>query len=193
MFLCAVSLLVLTAWIGLGLTRLSVFERIPRLGFAAPPPSWPAVVAVIPARDEAATIGAVVGAHVACDYPGAFSAIIVDDGSSDHTAALARRAAPRRGARAPSRSSRLRRSRKAGQESSPGLRRKRMEPHSVALSPDRAPLRPDAVEDVSFAGGGVFLHADDRLLRDRRRARKGRPLERPHLSSVIIGLAKSRD
>lgn len=57
----------------------------------APPDrtAWPAVVAVIPARNEAATIGATVGSLLAQDFPGAFNVIVVDDGSDDGTAEAA--------------------------------------------------------------------------------------------------------
>lgn len=60
---------------------------------ATPRAAWPSVVAVIPARDEAASIGPVVRAHMASDYPGEFAVIVVDDESSDGTAAIARAAA----------------------------------------------------------------------------------------------------
>ncbi len=65
-------------------------QRLPR--DVAAPPEWPGVVAVIPARNEAATIADVVGAHRAADYPGGYPVIVVDDGSGDGTAALARAA-----------------------------------------------------------------------------------------------------
>ena len=53
------------------------------------PPHWPEVVAVVPARDEAAVIGRTVASLAAQDYPGPFRIVLVDDGSSDGTAALA--------------------------------------------------------------------------------------------------------
>jgi hopene-associated glycosyltransferase HpnB len=59
----------------------------------APLERWPAVTAVIPARDEAATIAASVQSLLAQTYPGRLSIIVVDDGSSDGTADEARRAA----------------------------------------------------------------------------------------------------
>ena len=55
--------------------------------------SWPGVVVIVPARNEAATIGRCVASLLAQDYPGALSIIVVDDGSDDGTAAAARRAA----------------------------------------------------------------------------------------------------
>ncbi len=50
---------------------------------------WPAVVAVIPARDEAETIGATVASLLEQDYPGGLDVVVVDDGSSDGTTAAA--------------------------------------------------------------------------------------------------------
>jgi hopene-associated glycosyltransferase HpnB len=59
--------------------------------------TWPSVVAVVPARNEAEVIRASVGALLAQRYPGDFDIIVVDDQSSDDTAALAGRAATLRG------------------------------------------------------------------------------------------------
>ena len=57
------------------------------------PPAWPAVTAVVPARDEAETIGETVRSLLAQDYPGPFRLVVVDDRSTDGTGAVARRAA----------------------------------------------------------------------------------------------------
>ena len=54
---------------------------------------WPAVVAVVAARDEAPVIGRTVAALLAQDYSGAFALVVVDDRSDDGTAAAARAAA----------------------------------------------------------------------------------------------------
>ena len=51
--------------------------------------AWPAVIAVIPARNEAATIGRSVASLLGQNYPGAFSLVVVDDDSDDGTAAAA--------------------------------------------------------------------------------------------------------
>ena len=51
---------------------------------------WPSVVVVIPARDEALMLSRSLGSILAQDYPGAFSIVVVDDESSDGTAAVAR-------------------------------------------------------------------------------------------------------
>jgi hopene-associated glycosyltransferase HpnB len=59
---------------------------------------WPTVVAVVPARDEAECIAQSIGSLLDQDFAGAFSVILVDDQSSDGTAAVALRAAQMRGA-----------------------------------------------------------------------------------------------
>ena len=59
---------------------------------------WPAVVAVVPARDEAGCVAESIGSLLDQDYPGAFSVILVDDQSGDGTAGIALRAAKMRGA-----------------------------------------------------------------------------------------------
>jgi len=68
------------------------------LGEPAPPAVWPRVTAVIPARDEAATIGTTIASLLGQGYPGAFSVVLVDDESRDGTADAARAAAARAGA-----------------------------------------------------------------------------------------------
>jgi hopene-associated glycosyltransferase HpnB len=65
---------------------------------AAPPPAWPHVIAVVPARDEADGIAGSIGSLLRQDYPGRFSVILVDDNSSDGTAEVARRTAAAAGA-----------------------------------------------------------------------------------------------
>jgi hopene-associated glycosyltransferase HpnB len=60
--------------------------------------SWPAIAAVIPARDEAACVGETVSSLLRQDYPGAFDVILVDDQSRDGTAQVAREAAAAVGA-----------------------------------------------------------------------------------------------
>ncbi|MBE7217890.1 MAG: glycosyltransferase [Caulobacteraceae bacterium] len=62
-----------------------------------PPAAWPAVVAVVPARDEADVVARSVGSLLAQDYPGAFRVVLVDDGSTDGTAEAARAAAAEAG------------------------------------------------------------------------------------------------
>jgi hopene-associated glycosyltransferase HpnB len=81
------------AWLFLLGFRHGFWRADQRLGDAPPPARWPAVTAVIPARDEAATIGRVVRALLDQHYPGALSVVVVDDNSDDGTAALAEQAA----------------------------------------------------------------------------------------------------
>jgi hopene-associated glycosyltransferase HpnB len=50
---------------------------------------WPAVVAVVPARNEAEMLPLTLPALLAQDYPGDFSVTLVDDGSSDGTGRVA--------------------------------------------------------------------------------------------------------
>lgn len=57
------------------------------------PPSWPRVAVVVPARNEAETIGRCVESLVRQDYTGEFQIIVVDDHSEDGTGELARVAA----------------------------------------------------------------------------------------------------
>ena len=59
---------------------------------------WPAVTAVVPARDEAETVGETVSGLLRQDYHGPFKVILVDDQSHDGTARLAREAAAAFGA-----------------------------------------------------------------------------------------------
>lgn len=58
------------------------------------PALLPDVDVVVPARDEADTIGPVMASLLAQDYPGVFRVFLVDDGSTDGTADIARAAAP---------------------------------------------------------------------------------------------------
>jgi hopene-associated glycosyltransferase HpnB len=62
--------------------------------------AYPAVVAIVPARNEARTVARCLESLAQQDYPGALSIILVDDGSTDGTGAIAARAlAPYGGAR----------------------------------------------------------------------------------------------
>ena len=60
--------------------------------------SWPFVVAVIAARDEAECVGDTVASLLRQGYPGIFAVILVDDQSRDGTAQIARDAAAALGA-----------------------------------------------------------------------------------------------
>ena len=65
-------------------------DTAPLSGQAPEPASWPSVVAVVPARNEADVIQQSIGSLVAQDYPGPFHVVLVDDLSDDGTADLAR-------------------------------------------------------------------------------------------------------
>ena len=73
-------------------------ERDDRDEPKAEPKTWPSVVAVTPARNEADVITRSTGSLLAQDYPGPFRVILVDDNSEDGTAAVARAEAARLGA-----------------------------------------------------------------------------------------------
>jgi hopene-associated glycosyltransferase HpnB len=51
--------------------------------------TWPEVIAVVPARDEAAILPVTLPALLAQDYPGPFSVTLVDDSSTDGTGEVA--------------------------------------------------------------------------------------------------------
>jgi hopene-associated glycosyltransferase HpnB len=57
------------------------------------PPSWPSVMAVVPARNEAELIPTSLPSLLTQDYPGPFTVFLVDDQSDDGTSAAAKRAA----------------------------------------------------------------------------------------------------
>jgi hopene-associated glycosyltransferase HpnB len=91
--LAAIAAASCLAWLWLALFRGGFWRCDMRLPLDPPAPTtWPEVVAVIPARDEAATIGRAVASLRAQDYPGRLSVIVVDDESRDATAAAARAA-----------------------------------------------------------------------------------------------------
>jgi len=87
------------AWGVLYLARGGFWRCTERLPADIPSLSpWPAVTAVVPARNEAAGIGSCVRSILSQDYPGSLRLIVVDDQSSDATATLARAAAKAVGA-----------------------------------------------------------------------------------------------
>jgi hopene-associated glycosyltransferase HpnB len=87
-----IMLLSLLIWIYLLLAHGRFWQSGPELP-AATPPQFPQVDVVVPARDEAHTIAAAIGSLLAQDYRGAFRVILVDDNSTDGTAAVAGAAA----------------------------------------------------------------------------------------------------
>jgi hopene-associated glycosyltransferase HpnB len=88
--LSVACVLAAVAWVYLfaghgGFWRTS--ERLPPV--TREPASWPEVVAVVPARNEAEMLPATLPTLLGQDYPGALSVILVDDCSSDGTAEIA--------------------------------------------------------------------------------------------------------
>jgi hopene-associated glycosyltransferase HpnB len=84
--LIAAACLLAWAWL------LALHGRFWRSGPELPPSKpehAPPVAIVVPARDEAETIAASIASLLAQDYAGELRVILVDDGSSDATAALA--------------------------------------------------------------------------------------------------------
>src|SRR5262249_6497701 len=62
------------------------------------PAAWPAIAAVIPARNEADVIPASLPGLLTQDYPGPLTAVLIDDQSGDGTARVARSTADALGA-----------------------------------------------------------------------------------------------
>jgi len=92
----------MSAWTAVGVSALVIWLYLlaGRGGFwlarvrdekmvAGSPERWPAVVAIVPARNEADVIAQSVRSLLGQDYPGPFRIVVVDDGSSDGTAAVA--------------------------------------------------------------------------------------------------------
>jgi len=89
-----ISLLALAIWLYLVLGRGGFWlSSVRDTQTLAPPPGWPSVAIVVPARDEAEGIAASIGSLLAQDYAGTARIVLVDDGSTDDTAAIAQRAA----------------------------------------------------------------------------------------------------
>ena len=93
--LTLIAALALAAWIYLILARGLFWLACETDDADAPPepPAWPAVVAIVPARNEADVVARSVGSLLAQDYPGDFKVILMDDASEDGTAEAARAAA----------------------------------------------------------------------------------------------------
>ena len=87
-----VASVALVVWIYLILFRGGFWLLRERDDADAPeaPSTWPSVTAIVPARDEADVLPKSLGSLLAQDYPGTFALVVVDDQSSDGTAAVAR-------------------------------------------------------------------------------------------------------
>ncbi|MEU4820686.1 glycosyltransferase [Actinomadura sp. NPDC023710] len=79
----------LAGWLYLAFAHGGFWKTGPGLPDAPAPDEWPGVVAVVPARDEAAVLPETLPTLLAQRYPGAFRVILVDDGSGDGTAETA--------------------------------------------------------------------------------------------------------
>jgi hopene-associated glycosyltransferase HpnB len=83
-----IALLALLVWLYLILAHGRFWHSAPELRPAVPE-ELPDLDVIVPARDEARTIGAAVGSLLAQDYGGRLGVIVVDDNSVDGTADLA--------------------------------------------------------------------------------------------------------
>ena len=88
----AIAAMSLAAWLYLILGRGFFWLARERddIGKLATPAIWPSVCAIVPARNEADVIERSIGSLLAQNYPGAFHVVLVDDQSTDETAARAR-------------------------------------------------------------------------------------------------------
>jgi hopene-associated glycosyltransferase HpnB len=86
--LAGAAVLAAIAWVYLLVGRGGFWRTDQRLPAGDPrrqPERWPSVVAVVPARDEAAILPLTLPSLLAQEYPGEFSVLLVDDGSTDGT------------------------------------------------------------------------------------------------------------
>jgi hopene-associated glycosyltransferase HpnB len=88
------QLLLVAAWLYLLLGRGGYWREFARQSHAPALTAAPSVVAIVPARNEAATVAAAIASLASQKYAGGFHIVLADDGSSDGTAAIARAAAP---------------------------------------------------------------------------------------------------
>jgi hopene-associated glycosyltransferase HpnB len=93
------GILALAVWLVQLAARGGFWRANQRLPAEAPSlAAWPDVVAVVPARNEAASIGQTVRSLLTQDYSGMFAVVLVDDQSDDATAFEAREVARELGA-----------------------------------------------------------------------------------------------
>ncbi|MFJ2593871.1 glycosyltransferase [Streptomyces erythrochromogenes] len=91
--LTAASFASLAAWLWLTLAQGMFWRTDVRLPPRTAPAHWPSVAIVVPARDEAEVLPLSLPSLIAQDYPGEAEIVLVDDGSTDGTGALALRIA----------------------------------------------------------------------------------------------------
>lgn len=89
--LLALALLALAGWLWLLLARRGFWRARPVLEDEPVPAlaAWPEVVAVVPARDEAAHVAEALSSLDNQDYPGILQIVLVDDYSTDGTGEIA--------------------------------------------------------------------------------------------------------
>jgi hopene-associated glycosyltransferase HpnB len=92
MVLVLLAGIALVAWLYLVLAHGGFWLFGQRLPAGVEPVAWPSVVAVVPARDEAAILPDTLPSLLCQDYPGDFRVLLVDDASTDGTADVARAA-----------------------------------------------------------------------------------------------------
>jgi hopene-associated glycosyltransferase HpnB len=83
--LLACSCLALIGWLYLLIGHGWYWRTDQRLPPGTDPAPWPAVVAIVPARNEAALLPHTLPALLRQDYPGQFRVVLVDDESADGT------------------------------------------------------------------------------------------------------------
>ena len=95
-FWLVLSLLSLTIWLVLVGFRGQFWRSDQRLSptdYQLPDSGWPAVCAIVPARNEAAVLPTTLRSLLQQDYPGPLTVVLVDDQSTDGTAQIAAKTA----------------------------------------------------------------------------------------------------
>jgi hopene-associated glycosyltransferase HpnB len=90
--LAGLALASLLGWLGVLLGTARAWNLRPIAEDAPAPPDpvrWPSVAVLVPARNEGEMLPATLPALLAQDYPGAWHLVVVDDRSTDGTAAVA--------------------------------------------------------------------------------------------------------
>lgn len=88
--LAVLAAVAVAAWLYLALAHGAYWRTDQRLPYAhGAPDRWPDVVAIVPARDEAAMLPSTLPSLLAQDYPGDLHVVLVDDWSTDGTTAAA--------------------------------------------------------------------------------------------------------